>query len=90
MKTTAISPAKITRVEPDSIAEEIGFEAGDSLVAVNGERPRDLIDYRFLCSDEFLTLDVLDAKGASHSVDIEKDPDEELGLEFESARQTAP
>ena len=85
MKTTAISPAKITRVEPDSIAEEIGFEAGDSLVAVNGERPRDLIDYRFLCSDEFLTLDVLDAKGASHSVDIEKDPDEELGLEFETA-----
>ncbi len=85
MKTTAVVPAKITRVEPNSIAEEIGFEAGDQLVAVNGERPRDLIDYRFLCSDEFLTLDVLDTKGVSHSVDIEKDPDEELGLEFETA-----
>ncbi|MEL6605931.1 MAG: TIGR03279 family radical SAM protein [Cyanobacteria bacterium J06614_10] len=85
MKTTAISPAKITRVVPGSIAEEIGFEAGDRLVAINGERPRDLIDYRFLCADEFLTLDVLDAKGASHSVDLEKEPDEELGLEFESA-----
>ncbi|MEM6867467.1 MAG: TIGR03279 family radical SAM protein [Cyanobacteria bacterium P01_C01_bin.121] len=85
MKTTTIAPAKITRVEPGSIAEEIGFEAGDRLVAVNGERPRDLIDYRFLCSDEFLTLDVLDAKGVSHSVDIEKEPDEELGLEFETA-----
>ncbi|MEL6159408.1 MAG: TIGR03279 family radical SAM protein [Cyanobacteria bacterium J06623_5] len=85
MKTTAISPAKITRVVPGSIAEEIGFEAGDRLVAINGERPRDLIDYRFLCADEFLTLDVRDAKGATHSIDIEKEPDEELGLEFESA-----
>ena len=84
-KTPAISPATVTGVEPGSIAEEIGFEAGDRLVAVNGERPRDLIDYRFLCSDEFLTLDVLDAKGIAHSVDIEKEPDEELGLEFETA-----
>jgi len=84
-KTTAIAPATVTSVEPGSIAEEIGFEAGDRLVAVNGERPRDLIDYRFLCSDEFLTLDVLDAKGVAHSIEIEKEPDEELGLEFETA-----
>ena len=84
-KTTAISPAKITRVEPNSIAAEIGFEAGDSLVAINGERPRDLIDYRFLCADEVLDLAVLDAKGVRHQVEIEKDYDAELGLEFETA-----
>ncbi|MEL7511018.1 MAG: TIGR03279 family radical SAM protein [Cyanobacteria bacterium J06554_3] len=84
-KTTAIAPATVTGVEAGSIAEDIGFEAGDRLVAINGQRPRDLIDYRFLCSDEYLSLDVLDSKGVSHSVDIEKDPDEELGLEFESA-----
>ena len=84
-KTTAIAPAKITRVETGSIAEDIGFEAGDSLVAINGERPRDLIDYRFLCADEVLDLDVLDAKGVRHQIEIEKDYDEELGLEFETA-----
>jgi putative radical SAM enzyme (TIGR03279 family) len=84
-KSIAISPAKITRVEPGSIAEEIGFEAGDQLVAINGERPRDLIDYRFLCADELLMLDVLDAQGAAHRIEIEKDCDEELGLEFETA-----
>ena len=84
-KTTAISPAKITHVEPDSIAAEIGFEAGDSLVAINGERPRDLIDYRFLCADEVLDLEVLDARGVRHQVEIEKDYDAELGLEFETA-----
>ncbi len=84
-RTTAIAPAKITRVEPGSIAEEIGFEAGDSLVAINGERPRDLIDYRFLCADEVLDLDVLDTKGVRHQIEIEKDYDVELGLEFETA-----
>ncbi len=84
-RTTSISPARITSVVPRSIAEEIGFEAGDRLVSVNGERPRDLIDYRFLCSDEVLDLEVLDTKGVSHHIEIEKDYDEELGLEFETA-----
>ena len=84
-KTTTIAPAKITCVEPGSIAEEIGFEAGDRLVAINGERPRDLIDYRLLCADEVLDLEVLDNKGTRHQVEIEKDYDTELGLEFETA-----
>ena len=66
-----ISPAKITSVVAGSIAEEIGFEAGDQLVAINGQRPRDLIDYRFLCADEFLDLEVLDTKGMTHCVEIE-------------------
>jgi putative radical SAM enzyme (TIGR03279 family) len=80
-----ISPARITRVMPGSIAEEIGFEAGDQLVAINGQRPRDLIDYRFFCAEEDLTLEVLDARGTTHQVEIEKDCDEDLGLEFETA-----
>ena len=84
-KTAAIVPAKVTRVEPGSIAEEIGFEAGDRLVAINGVRPRDLIDYRFLCADEVLDLEVIEANGARHQIEIEKDYDTELGLEFETA-----
>ncbi|MEO0868925.1 MAG: TIGR03279 family radical SAM protein, partial [Cyanobacteria bacterium J06642_11] len=85
MSSASIQPAVITRVLQDSIAEDIGFEPGDRLVSVNGERPRDLIDYRFLCSDEWLTLEVLDVAGDSHTVEIEKDFDEDLGLEFENA-----
>lgn len=85
MPRQSIQPARITRVLPDSIAEDIGFEPGDQLVSINGEHPRDLIDYRFLCADEVLELEVLDARGRSHQVEIEKDYDEELGLEFESA-----
>lgn len=80
-----ILPARITRVLPDSIAAEIGFEAGDAIVAINGTYPRDLIDYQFLCADEVLELEVLDATGKTHHVEIEKDYDEDLGLEFETA-----
>jgi putative radical SAM enzyme (TIGR03279 family) len=81
----SLQPAKISRVLPESIAEEIGFDIGDAIVSVNGQKPRDLIDYQFFCADEFLELEVLDSKGRSHTVEIEKDYDEDLGLEFETA-----
>ncbi|MBD1861717.1 MULTISPECIES: TIGR03279 family radical SAM protein [Trichocoleus] len=85
MSEVSIRPALITKVLPDSIAAEIGFEPGDRLVAINGQKPRDLIDYQFLCADEVLELEVLDAKGKAHEIEIEKDFDEDLGLEFETA-----
>lgn len=85
MSEISLRPALITKVLPDSIAAEIGFEVGDRLVSINGTKPRDLIDYKFLCADEFLELEVLDAKGKTHKVEIEKDYDEDLGLEFETA-----
>jgi putative radical SAM enzyme (TIGR03279 family) len=85
MSEASICPAKVTKVLPDSIAAEIGFEPGDSLVSINGQRPRDLIDYQFLCADEVLALEVVDAAGELHEVEIEKDYDDDLGLEFETA-----
>ena len=85
MSESTLRPALITRVLPDSIAAEVGFEPGDRLVAINGQKLRDLIDYQFLCADEVLELEVLDAKGKSHHVEIEKDYDDDLGLEFETA-----
>ncbi|MBD1945734.1 TIGR03279 family radical SAM protein [Coleofasciculus sp. FACHB-712] len=85
MSEISIRPALITQVLPDSIAAEVGFEPGDAIVSINGMRPRDLIDYQFLCADEVLELEVLDTAGKSHSVEIEKDYDDDLGLEFETA-----
>ncbi len=85
MSETTIQPALITGIVPESIAAEIGFSPGDRLVKINGQCPRDLIDYQFLCSDEVLDLEVLDDRGKSHRVEIEKDYDEDLGLEFDTA-----
>jgi NifB/MoaA-like Fe-S oxidoreductase len=80
MSQLSIHPGLITKVLPDSIAAEIGFESGDRLIAINGNQPRDLIDYQFLCADEVLELEVLDAAGKTHQIEIEKDYDEDLGL----------
>ncbi len=81
----ATKPALITKILPDSIAAEMGFEIGDAIVSINGTQPRDLIDYQFLCADELLELEVIDTTGKTHHVEIEKDYDEGLGLEFDSA-----
>ena len=78
-------PAVVDQVEPGSIGEELGFEPGDQLLSINGVRPRDLIDYRYLCVDEELHLEVRDASGALHQVDLEKDADDGLGLGFTEA-----
>ncbi|MCU0551463.1 MAG: TIGR03279 family radical SAM protein [Leptolyngbya sp. Prado105] len=85
MSEISIRPALITGVVSGSISEEIGFEIGDRVVSINGEKPRDLIDYQFLCADEFLELEVIDKKGKTHKIEIEKEYDEDLGLEFETA-----
>lgn len=85
MNQASLKPAKITKVLPNSIAAEIGFEVGDTLVAINGTQPRDLIDYQFLCADEILALEVVDSEGKFHEIEIEKDYDDDLGLEFETA-----
>ncbi len=80
-----MKPARISKVISDSIASEIGFEIGDAIVSINGITPRDLIDYQFLCSDEYLELEVIGKYGKNHMVEIEKDYDENIGLEFETA-----
>ena len=45
--TYKINPAEIESIEANSIAQEIGFESGDSIISINGKKPRDLIDFRF-------------------------------------------
>ena len=78
-------PAVVDSVEAGSIGEELGFEPGDQLLSINGIRPRDLIDYRYLCVEEELHLEVRDAKGELHQIDLEKDADDGLGLAFTEA-----
>jgi len=80
-----LQPARISRILQGSIGEELGFEIGDAIVAINGERPRDLIDYQYLCTEEELTIEVLDKHGETHHIELEKDYDDNLGLEFETA-----
>ena len=80
-----INPAEIESVENNSIAEEIGFEPGDSIISINGKKPRDLIDYQILISGEILDISVLDTNKRIHNISIEKDTDDNLGINFKNA-----
>ncbi len=73
---------KISIVEPNSIAEEIGIHAGDELLEINGQRVRDHLDYRFHESDERITLKIA-RNNEVIFYDIEKDEGEHVGIDFE-------
>ena len=73
----------ISKVYKNSIADEMGIEVGDILLSVNKERVEDIIQYRFLISEEYIELEIQKQKnGKIYLYEIEKDYDEELGIEF--------
>ncbi len=74
---------KIASVAPGSIAEELGVESGDYLISINDQEVEDVFDYRYLTQEEELLVVI--RKGEEEwELEIEKDPSEDLGIEFES------
>ncbi len=71
---------EILSVDAGSIADELGFQPGDKLLAVNGERVNDLVDYLIEEPNEILQIELEKATGELWSVDVEHDNDEPLGL----------
>ena len=74
---------KISRIEPGSIADELGIEPGDLLLTVNDSVIEDVFDYHFLIHDEELVLLIEKPDGEEWELEIEKDYDEDLVMEFE-------
>lgn len=74
----------IISVERGSIAEELGIEPGDVLVAVNGKEIQDVFDYRYMINDEYLEILLKDSEGEEYIAEVEKDYDEDIGIVFES------
>ncbi|ARC84652.1 PDZ domain family protein [Clostridium argentinense CDC 2741] len=75
----------VSKVLPNSIAEEVEIESGDKLVSINGNNVKDIIDYKFLITDEYLELEVEKPNGEIWEIEIEKDYDEDLGIIFKEA-----
>ncbi|MCL6580536.1 MAG: DUF512 domain-containing protein [Firmicutes bacterium] len=74
--------AVVSRVRPGSIAARLGLAPGDRVWEIGGERPRDWIDYRFLTAEPLVEMRVVRPDGSEVVFEVEKDPDEDLGLEF--------
>ena len=73
----------IRSVEEGSIAWELGIEAGDKLLSINGNEIEDVFDYHFLVNDEELVVLIEKEDGEEWELEIEKDYEEDLGIEFE-------
>ena len=74
----------IKAVEPGSIAEELEVEAGDVLLAINDQEIEDVFDYRCMILEEYLEVLIRKADGEEWLLEVDKDEDEDLGLEFET------
>ena len=74
----------IGNVEPGSIAEELNIEKGDILLKINDQELEDVFDFQYLVQDEHLDVLIRKADGEEWLLDIDKDYDEDLGIEFEN------
>lgn len=75
---------KIKLVHENSIAYEMDIVSGDILLTINDMIIKDVFDYRYLVNDEYVQVEILKEDGDVWVLDIEKDYDEDLGIEFES------
>ena len=74
----------ICEVLKDSIAEELEIEAGDRLVKINDREILDYFDYEFFVRDSYLEMLIEKPDGEEWLLEIDKDPEEEMGLVFEN------
>ena len=74
---------EIIEVRPSSIAEELGIKKGDRLISINGAGIRDILEYKYLTTDEFLEIEILHENGEVWIYEAEKEYDEDIGIIFE-------
>jgi putative radical SAM enzyme (TIGR03279 family) len=72
----------VAQVAPGSLAEELELEPGDKIVKINGQEIIDLVDFHFLSSEDYLEVEVIKADGECWQLEIDKEPDEEFGVQF--------
>jgi len=72
-------------VRKNSLAEAAGIQAGERLVSVNGTNVKDIIELSYCLTEEELDLELEGNYVHTRVVHITKLPDEDIGLEFDSA-----
>lgn len=77
---------RVTAVQPDSIASELGLRQGSELLSVNGRELEDFLDWEFLTAEEQFLLHVRQPDGQEIEFDIERPLAEPLGVSLEPAR----
>lgn len=74
----------IRQVHDGSIAQEMEIEAGDRLIAINGDEVEDVFDYQYMIEDEYVEVLIEKPSGEQWLLEIDKEYEEDLGVEFEN------
>ena len=74
----------IKNVKEGSIAQELELEVGDKVLAIDNTEVEDIFDYQFLIQDSYIEMLVQKTDGEQWLLEIDKDPDEDLGIEFDN------
>jgi putative radical SAM enzyme (TIGR03279 family) len=74
---------KVSRVERNSIGEELGIQAGTQLLTVNGRPLADFLDWEFLTADEELVIEAKQPDGEEIVYELERLDGEPLGISLE-------
>ncbi len=79
-----MSAPRVVAVAPGSPAAIAGVEVGDEVRAIDGQVPRDIIEWRFLVDEPDPVID-LDRGGLERTIEVRKAAGEPLGVEVQSA-----
>lgn len=79
------APATISNVPAWSLGAELGLSAGDKILEINGAKLRDVMDLQMaLSGTEELEILVKHQDGELEIIELEKDAEEDLGVEYET------
>src|SRR5258706_11216753 len=74
---------KVSRIEQNSIAEELGILPGTELLTVNGRPLADFLDWEFLTADEELVIEARQPDGEQVIYELERLDGEPLGISLQ-------
>src|SRR5919107_4077075 len=74
---------RVARVQPGSIAEEMGVVPGTELLSVNGRALGDFLDWEFLTAEEELEIEARFPDGELVVFEVERPEGEGMGVELE-------
>ena len=74
----------VENILPGSIAAELEIGPGDKILSINSTEIEDIFDYQFLVQDTYIEVLVEKPDGEQWLLEVDKDPGEDLGIEFEN------